>query len=844
MSRLRSQSPALSDGEVLSGDEEKAISTHTDRDRDSKVNPSARHLNGSSSRASRQGADLSRDPYYHFRDAAGVVKYPPSARERSRSPFRRDRSRSRSPYRADKVASGEKRRHEDDHYNAKGGSDPRRFKVHYEDKPGSRGGSIANRSQRSYADVDRPDPSRAHQQHDARGGRAGSASNRDRDRSRSPFRRGKADRAPDPLSDADGRGKMHSRASAGHSSREDRRGSTPSVTERESTPQASHAKDDAKVKISLSQQSKQPKEGKAQKGPESTTSVAEPAPEKEQQQPQLSEAEIIEQRRKRREAIKNKHKSQPGLLVQALEQSMPSAPATPAHDSTAPTSEQHSPPSSVDSPRTPQRDSPPDSPAAFAVADDEELVTRHQADTGMNDDEGPSAADYDPNMDLQEDRPDHKRQGVEPPLPDDAQANEAQAEPKAEAESKKEFDMFADDDEDDMFAATDSSAKPAVTTKLGKTLDQSLLDNWDYPDGHYRIILGELLDGRYAVQQQIGKGTFATVVSAQDTRTGNPVAIKIAANNETMYKAGQREMDFLQILNQNDPEDKKHIIRLLRHFDHKGHMCIVFEALSADLREVLKKFGRNVGLNLKAIRSYAQQMFLALSHMKKCQILHADLKPDNILVSEKRSVLKVCDLGTASFADDAEVTPYLVSRFYRAPEVILGMPFDYAIDMWSIGCTLFELYTGRIMFAGADNNQMLRTIQECRGKLPIRMLKRSTLADRHFDLDGNFFSQDRDKITGKTVVRQVHFNKTTAGKDLRSRLSGNAKGLAPAELREHASFVDLMDKCLQLDPARRISANDALRHGFIAHQGQPPPVEGKAKAAKVMPAMAAAPRMR
>ncbi|KAI7111828.1 kinase-like protein, partial [Hortaea werneckii] len=376
----------------------------------------------------------------------------------------------------------------------------------------------------------------------------------------------------------------------------------------------------------------------------------------EEPQPKLSEAELIEQRRRRREAIKNRHKSQPLLLVQALEQNMESAPATPAHESSGAVSAQqspqtaHSPPSSVNSPATPHRDSPPQSPAAFAVMDDEELANRNQDGSAIQE-EGPSAADYDPNMGMQEDRPDHKRLDVEAPVPD---ATEKELAPK----QNKEYDMFADDDDDDMFAPDDAPAKPAVSAKQGKTLDQSLLDNWDYPDGHYRIILGELLDGRYAVQQQVGKGTFATVVKAQDTETGNPVAIKIAANNETMYKAGQKEMDFLQILNDGDPEDKKHIIRLLRHFDHKGHMCIVFEALSADLREVLKKFGRNVGLNLKAIRSYAQQMFLALSHMKRCNILHADLKPDNILVSERRSLLKFCDLGTAAFADDAEVTPY------------------------------------------------------------------------------------------------------------------------------------------------------------------------------------------
>jgi serine/threonine-protein kinase PRP4 len=98
-------------------------------------------------------------------------------------------------------------------------------------------------------------------------------------------------------------------------------------------------------------------------------------------------------------------------------------------------------------------------------------------------------------------------------------------------------------------------------------------------------------------------------------------------------KAGIKEIEILQKINDADPEDKKHMIRLERHFEHKGHLCMVFENLSINLREVLKKFGRDVGINLRAVRAYAQQMFLGLSLMRKCNILHADLKPDNILVS-------------------------------------------------------------------------------------------------------------------------------------------------------------------------------------------------------------------
>lgn len=117
-------------------------------------------------------------------------------------------------------------------------------------------------------------------------------------------------------------------------------------------------------------------------------------------------------------------------------------------------------------------------------------------------------------------------------------------------------------------------------------------------------------------------------------------------------------------------------------------------------------------------------------------------------------MLKICDLGTGIDKSDAatahnEITPYLVSRFYRAPEIILGMPYDYSIDMWSIGATLYELYTGKILFAGDSNNQMLKAIMEIRGKITPKLYKRGQLSAMHFDEMGNFVSMERDKALGK-----------------------------------------------------------------------------------------------
>lgn len=117
-------------------------------------------------------------------------------------------------------------------------------------------------------------------------------------------------------------------------------------------------------------------------------------------------------------------------------------------------------------------------------------------------------------------------------------------------------------------------------------------------------------------------------------------------------------------------------------------------------------------------------------------------------------MLKICDLGTAIDKSDAatahmDITPYLVSRFYRAPEIILGIPYDYSVDMWSIGCTLYELYTGKILFTGDSNNQMLKAIMEIRGRFTPKLFKRGQLSGVHFDDKGQFISVERDKVLGK-----------------------------------------------------------------------------------------------
>lgn len=93
-----------------------------------------------------------------------------------------------------------------------------------------------------------------------------------------------------------------------------------------------------------------------------------------------------------------------------------------------------------------------------------------------------------------------------------------------------------------------------------------------------------------------------------------------------------------------------------------------------------------------------------------------------------------------------------MSRFYRAPDIILGMTYDYGIDMWSAGCTIYELYTGKILFSGKSNNQMLKFFMDLKGKIPNRIIRKGQFKDQHFDASCNFLYHEIDKLTERVSV--------------------------------------------------------------------------------------------
>ncbi|XXQ33111.1 non-specific serine/threonine protein kinase [Plasmodiophora brassicae] len=347
-----------------------------------------------------------------------------------------------------------------------------------------------------------------------------------------------------------------------------------------------------------------------------------------------------------------------------------------------------------------------------------------------------------------------------------------------------------------------------------------LTDNWDDAEGYYSFRLGDRLqDGRYEVFANQGRGVFSTVLRVRDRLAGNrELVVKVIRLNDVMFKAGQKEINMLKILGANDPENRRHCVRLLNHFEHRGHLCLVFEPLSMNLREVLKKYG-GVGINIDGVRSYARQLFTALRLLSKCKIIHADIKPDNILVNDAKNIVKLCDFGSAGTFTECDITPYLVSRFYRAPEIMLGLPYGAPIDVWSIGCVLFELFTGQILFKGADNNEMLLRIMELRGSFPVKLLRKAAFAEHHFDADFVFERRRVDKVTKAAFKVKMRIERPT--RDLHTLLRQSAGRMTDADMKALSQLKDLVDKCLIVDPTKRITPEAARSHPFLQQAPQP-----------------------
>ncbi|KAG9192281.1 serine/threonine-protein kinase PRP4 [Alternaria panax] len=558
--------------------------------------------------------------------------------------------------------------------------------------------------------------------------------------------------------------------------------------------------------------------------------------------------ESREEKRRRWAAIRaaaEQQKPKESLLQQAV---LTNASEATTPNVASPAAYADSPISPFASPRNGDLDSVPASPDVMIV-DKQGGISAGNSPAAAS----PSAADYDPLQDMLDDRDRAAKKNQNPEVSSDAYH---ETDPKALStlpaekvapamKQKREFDMFASDNEDE---EEDVGTEETVAAK-GTILDEKMLDNWDDPEGYYKLISNELVDGgRYRMIKGLGRGVFANVAQAEEVKTENKdanpriVAIKMIRRNDLMRRASQKEMDFLRKVNEADPQDKRHIIRLLGSFDHKGHLCIVFEHMSKNLRDLLKEETNGHGLTLPAVRIYARQMFLGLQHLQNCQVIHLDLKPDNVLVSADKKTIKLADFGTAVDKRDViERTEYLVSRFYRAPEIILGMDVGYPVDMWAVGCTVYELWTGKILFTGRSNNQMIKSFMDCLGWPSEKLLKKGLVNNilDNFELGPplKFISREVDQYN-KLSVRKIEQQKKI-NRDMKTRVHEAARNISSGgpTLGELNDLAGLLSASLHMNVEKRISPKEALAHKFFAGKNPAPKTATATKSTVVKPPM-------
>lgn len=339
-------------------------------------------------------------------------------------------------------------------------------------------------------------------------------------------------------------------------------------------------------------------------------------------------------------------------------------------------------------------------------------------------------------------------------------------------------------------------------------------------EGYFQAPPGTTLkDGNYVIHGELGRGVFSTVFFVKDKTNQEEYAAKISRSNETMYNAGLKELSILKEIGQHP-----HVVWLIDSFELENqlskaaHLVLVFERMGSNLRETLNKYGQNVGISLEAIRTFGRQLFSSLARLRELGIVHADFKPDNILISADLRRCALGDLGSAFHLSDSEAkfpTPYLVSRFYRSPEIILGLQYGCEADVWSLGVTLFELFCGQVLFPGHTNNEMLHLFQKCLGKFPNSIVKRHIAAyeqklelEPHFESkELKFKSHEADPVNGNIVRRLVKFTdhpnpaQSLKGLVLKKALQDSDE----AELDETIlDFIQVLEQCLTLDPAHRI----------------------------------------
>ncbi|CAG2211571.1 CLK2_3 [Mytilus edulis] len=357
----------------------------------------------------------------------------------------------------------------------------------------------------------------------------------------------------------------------------------------------------------------------------------------------------------------------------------------------------------------------------------------------------------------------------------------------------------------------------------------------DDDDGHLIYQAGDLLQARYEVASTLGEGTFGKVVEVKDVhRNQEHIALKIIKNIEKYREAAKLEINVLEKIREKDPEGRYLCVQMMEWFDYHGHMCIAFDMLGLSVFDFLKD-NHYIPYPLDQVRHIAYQLCYAVNFLHENHLTHTDLKPENILFvnsdftgvfnpkratwptfykqyftlsliislglqkRDERTVkctdIRLIDFGSATF-DHEHHSTIVSTRHYRAPEVILELGWAQPCDVWSIGCIIFELYTGFTLFQTHDNKEHLAMMERILGTLPYRMIKKTKKTKYFYHGRLDWDSKNKNGRYVRENCRPL-------------------KGYIRDKGSEHRQVLEIIEMMLEFMPTDRMKLKDAMKHPFF-----------------------------
>jgi len=309
---------------------------------------------------------------------------------------------------------------------------------------------------------------------------------------------------------------------------------------------------------------------------------------------------------------------------------------------------------------------------------------------------------------------------------------------------------------------------------------------------------------KYEVLGVVGEGAYGVVLKCRNKENAEIVAIKKfkeSEDDEILRKTTLREVKILRMLRHNN------IVCLKEAFKRKAKLYLVFEFADKNLLEVLEE--QPSGLDPEVVRNYIYQLCLAIHWCHSNSVIHRDIKPENLLINLKTKTLKLCDFGFArviSKTGNEDLTDYVATRWYRAPELLLGSTnYSFGVDMWAIGCIMGEISDGQPIFPGDSEVDQLYIIQKILGPLTSEQQELFMLNTRFAGL--KFPDMSRPETLQKKYVGKLS---KRAFNIMRAMLSMEPRERPTAEQCLQNVYFENLDKKYGVAPAAISSQNAAV----------------------------------